>query len=680
MTSFNILTYNCKGLQQKSKRNKLFNYISDKIHNGIIFLQETHSTPECEEKWKKEWGGEIYFSHGSSNSTGAAIFFSKKFNMDIVKSSIDTSGRIVILEIIFNDDKYLLINIYNDNTETDQLKTLDILDKLLDEHDVDGDCCPIFGGDFNVIFDTLLDASGGKPTLKKRSIAKIIHLNDKLDVCDILRVRFPNMKRFTFRQKTPLRQRRLDYIFLSNNLQEFVTKVDILPSFMSDHSPVFITIDTLSNQERGSYGWKFNSSLLTDPIFIATQTDNINNVINSFDPTFSPHLKWELLKYEVRKFCISYAKTNNRKKHILKENHEKIVKSYESTDDKPSEQKYIDSKIFLENLIEERTQGALLRSKSQWHEQGEKSSKFFLNLEKKNSINNTVKKLLIQKDSQDTEIVDRNQILDNLHDFYSNLFQRKSSKNLEQCEQFLTDINVPSISVDQKESCEHDISIDELKESLFGMHKKKSPGNDGLTSEFYIEFWDHIKNTFFESVKFSFQVGFLSTSQRQAIIKLIEKRDKDKRFISNWRPISLLNVDTKVISKCLATRLVPILPSIISSDQTAYVKGRFIGESTRLISDILDISDTENLSGYILTADLEKAFDSIDHTFLISCLKKYGFGPKFIKWVNILLNKNESCVMNGGTTTKYFNLHRGARQGDPIAAYFFILVLEIFLS
>ena len=108
------------------------------------------------------------------------------------------------------------------------------------------------------------------------------------------------------------------------------------------------------------------------------------------------------------------------------------------------------------------------------------------------------------------------------------------------------------------------------------------------------------------------------------------------------------------------------------------MKGRFIGESTRLISDILDISDTENLSGYILTADLEKAFDSIDHTFLISCLKKYGFGPKFIKWVNILLNKNESCVMNGGTTTKYFNLHRGARQGDPIAAYFFILVLEIF--
>ena len=249
---------------------------------------------------------------------------------------------------------------------------------------------------------------------------------------------------------------------------------------------------------------------------------------------------------------------------------------------------------------------------------------------------------------------------------------------MEQCNQFLNDVDVPIISNDHKKSCEIDISIEELKNSLFTMHKKKTPGSDGLTSEFYMKFWDSIKNTFFCSVKYSFEVGFLSTSQRQAIIKLIEKRDKDKRFISNWRPISLLNVDTKIISKCFAIRLVPILPSIISSDQTAYVKGRFIGESTRLISDILEISDTENISGYILTADLEKAFDSIDHTFLMSCLKKYGFGSKFLQWVNILLNKNESCVINGGTTTKYFKLERGARQGDPIAAYLFILVLEIF--
>ena len=128
----------------------------------------------------------------------------------------------------------------------------------------------------------------------------------------------------------------------------------------------------------------------------------------------------------------------------------------------------------------------------------------------------------------------------------------------------------------------------------------------------------------------------------------------------------------------MASRIKAVLPDIISHDQTAYVNGRFIGESTRLISDILEATDIYNTEGYILTADIEKAFDSMDHTFLMGCLEKFGFGQYFSDWINILLNKNESCVLNGGTTSKYFLLQRGARQGDPIAAYLFIISLEIF--
>ena len=75
--------------------------------------------------------------------------------------------------------------------------------------------------------------------------------------------------------------------------------------------------------------------------------------------------------------------------------------------------------------------------------------------------------------------------------------------------------------------------------------------------------------------------------------------------------------------------------------------------------------------------DIEKGFDSLDHTFLTSVLEKYGFGKNFISWVKILLKKQESCVLNGSTTTRYFQLGRGARQGDPISAYLFILALEI---
>ena len=75
--------------------------------------------------------------------------------------------------------------------------------------------------------------------------------------------------------------------------------------------------------------------------------------------------------------------------------------------------------------------------------------------------------------------------------------------------------------------------------------------------------------------------------------------------------------------------------------------------------------------------DIEKAFDSLNHDFLILTLEKYGFGKNFILWVKILLRDQESCVINGGRTTKYFSLRRGARQGDPISAFLFILALEI---
>jgi hypothetical protein len=129
------------------------------------------------------------------------------------------------------------------------------------------------------------------------------------------------------------------------------------------------------------------------------------------------------------------------------------------------------------------------------------------------------------------------------------------------------------------------------------MSEGRSPGNDGLSVEFYKFFWTDIKDFLFASVCHSRRVGELSTSQKQAIIKLLEKRDKDKRFIENWRPISLLNVDTKIISKSLASRFLPVLTTIIPSDQTAYVKGRYIGESIRLISNILDISKMLDVSG-----------------------------------------------------------------------------------
>ena len=207
------------------------------------------------------------------------------------------------------------------------------------------------------------------------------------------------------------------------------------------------------------------------------------------------------------------------------------------------------------------------------------------------------------------------------------------------------------------------------------MDNDKSPGNDGITKELYIKLWDAVKEPLCASIQQSFIAGELSTSQKQAIIKLIEKKDRDKRFIKNWRPIWLLNVDIKLISKVLASCLKSVISSIVNENQVTYVNNRFLSESGRLIYDALKITNSLDIEGLLMTVDKEKTFDSINHSFLMCVLKKFGFGNEFRKWIQILMKNSESCVIKGGKTTPYFMLERGTRQGDPISTYLFILAL-----
>ena len=108
-------------------------------------------------------------------------------------------------------------------------------------------------------------------------------------------------------------------------------------------------------------------------------------------------------------------------------------------------------------------------------------------------------------------------------------------------------------------------------------------------------------------------------------------------------------------SKALAARFKKVLASIIKSDQTAYVEGRYIGESIRLISDILEYTEDHGIDGILFSADFEKAFDSIEHPFILATLESFGFGPQSLHWIRVILNNGESCIMNNGHSTGYFS-------------------------
>lgn len=131
----------------------------------------------------------------------------------------------------------------------------------------------------------------------------------------------------------------------------------------------------------------------------------------------------------------------------------------------------------------------------------------------------------------------------------------------------------------------------------------------------------------------------LSHSQRTSILSLLFKKG-DPLLLNNYRPISLLNVDLKLLSNALAHRLKYVLPKIINENQTGYIKNRFIGFNLRQIQDIIDYSEAYEVEGAIVFVDFSKAFDSLEWKFMFAVLKHFGFNEFFIKWVKTLYSGN----------------------------------------
>ena len=201
------------------------------------------------------------------------------------------------------------------------MEALSNLFVLLKTLDINPNKRIIMAGDFNLFFDSKLYAVGGNPTLKRKSLAQLIELKEAYDLCDIWRIRNTKVKQFTFTQQhsSGFIQRRLDYFFTSNGLQEFASTKDILAPISTDHSPVFFSLSQEKGNIRSKGFWKFNSSLIKDQKYINEIKDLIRNFDTKNDCNFSRQLKWEFLKYEIRKFTIHYTKglAKERKQKIL---------------------------------------------------------------------------------------------------------------------------------------------------------------------------------------------------------------------------------------------------------------------------------------------------------------------------------------------------------------------------
>ena len=217
------------------------------------------------------------------------------------------------------------------------------------------------------------------------------------------------------------------------------------------------------------------------------------------------------------------------------------------------------------------------------------------------------------------------------------------------------------------------ISYTEAAMALKVMKNNKSPGPDGYTVEFFKYFWKDIGDFLIRSLNCGFRKEELSITQKQGIITILPKANKQRKFLKNWRPISLINVSYKILSSCIANRIKLVLPYLIHEDQKGFLSGRYIGENTRITYDVLHAAKTNNIPGMLLIIDFEKAFDSISWNYMYKVLNFFKFGHDIKKWIQIINTDVNLCVIQSGFFSKFFKIERGCRQGDPASPYIFNL-------
>ena len=334
---------------------------------------------------------------------------------------------------------------------------------------------------------------------------------------------------------------------------------------------------------------------------------------------------WDFVKCRIRSETIAYSIQKSRTNRLKEETIKKTLENLEASlaTDCSHLDAYYEAKQEWENFQKIKLKGSILRSKSQWVEDGEQNSKFFLNLEKRNYSIKHIKKLI-----QGTNIItDPVAILKEQKRYYDTLYSSKQHhfENFIEIEDyFLRNTAIPKLSNDERYFCDQKLQPRDYSTALKNLANNKSPGSDGLTTNFYKFFWPDIRDLLVASYNYTYDNNQLSQEQKIAVINLLPKKDKDLRFLKNWCPVSLLYTDYKILTKALAQKLQNVIGQIVNCDQIGYIKGRFIGETIHTIHDIVYLTEEQNMNGFITLIDFEKAFDSIEWNLLFKCLKRFN--------------------------------------------------------
>ena len=399
MDTLTLMSMNCRGLADVRKRQDVIHFIRKKGFN-VVFLQETHLTQASTVYFDSLWQGKGYHSCYSSRSRGTSILLNRNCPYTLVEERKSDCGNYIIILCKIYNESFLLVNVYgpNEDNPTFYKKLKDTIEQFDADH-------LIVAGDLNFVMvqdkDSLNYVSEGNVRAKQA----FQELTYEYGLIDIWRKMNPNERKYTWRRQNPLKAGRLDMFFISDELGNYVINADILPGYRTDHGAITLSIQC--KHKRGNGLWKFNESHLScddykdriktcimqtiqqyaAPVYADCMHKDYRNY-DAIQFVISDSLFYETLIMLIRGETVKYSKQKARQKRTAEANLETEIAKAEAKLIETGQQIDIDRaeslKKELEDLRKPMIDGLIIRSKVQWHEEGERSTKYFLSLEKRN--------------------------------------------------------------------------------------------------------------------------------------------------------------------------------------------------------------------------------------------------------------------------------------------------------
>ena len=464
--------------------------------------------------------------------------------------------------------------------------------------------------------------------------------------------------------------------------------VEIGLAYKSDHSPIYFSFYANRNTPgRGLF--RFPNFLVNSEGFKEELTEELKHFVHlnvdEVDPQErpSPSLLWDTMKAYIRTISVNFLR--KMKRHKVEAQQEIIeAKDRAILIEKERDKQF--TKVEEMTRLTKELNYAHAKLQEICHHYNRKE--LTRNIRKKNMFANTCSKYFFRKIKsiagalryvKDNGVIlhKDEEILDHCVMFYDNLYG-SSTVPKGTCSNFSDVPDTKMLDEQGIELMSTKITMDELGSAVESMKKLSAPGLDGLTVPFYQTFWPIVGKYVFESIEEAHVKGEFTIDQRRGLLKLIPKRNRDPGYVKNLRPITSLNVDYKMLTKVLANRMREIIPTLIHEDQKGFVHGRFLGETVIELQTLMTMAQNyEQGDEFVLMSlDIEKAFDTIDWSFMRRTLINFGFPPYFMQWIKTIQTEVELRIANNGHLSSPFKVFKGVAQGDSLSPYLFILMIE----